>query len=312
MRTKKFFYFWLAILLFAFCFFPFAQARAASIDIGISPPILRIEVTPPSDTRSPIAIQNYTDSTITLDIKIQPFQPSENDNGQVTYLSPNEPLPNIQVLENDQEVKAITLAPRQEKTLPLHIATTENEIPKDYYFSVIFISKANQNQGNQITISGGIATNVLLTIGPKAKAQGSIEEFSAPMFTEKGPVPFTLRVKNSGKHVFSLKGTILIQNMFGQTVGKVDLLEVNVLAQSVRAIPDSKLSASPNKSIVWPEEFLLGLYKANLTIALTDEGPVFTRTIYFWSFPVYVILGFTIGVIVLYILLKRVQRKLRV
>lgn len=160
----------------------------------------------------------------------------------------------------------------------------QNEPKGDYYLSLVFTSNPNNGTGtnsSQATI--GIASNILLTIGPVGKASGSIEEFSTPFFTTKGPIPFTLRVRNSSDHYVTPKGNIVIKNMFGQIIGKVDLLPVNVLENTVRKIPDSK--QSDEAKAIWPEKFLVGPYTATLTMALSDTGPIFTRDIVFFAFP---------------------------
>jgi hypothetical protein len=183
---------------------------------------------------------------------------------------------------------------------------------------------ADQPQANS-NISGataGIATNVLLSIGPKGPTQGNIEEFSTPIFNSKGPVPFTVRVRNTSNHFITTKGDIVIKDMFGQNVGKVDLLPVNILSQSVRLIPDSQQSPGANppaslkayflslKSIaaVWPETFLFGPYTATLTLALSDQGPLYRRTINFYTFPIGPLFGIIIILIIITAIIIRAKK----
>src|SRR6185312_6850779 len=138
-------------------------------------------------------------------------------------------------------------------------------------------------QQSNSAVAGGISTNVLLSIGPSGKTTGNIEEFSAPIFTTGGPVPFSLKVSNTSKHFISPQGTILIKNMFGQTIGKVDLLPVNILSNTSRFLPSKN---ALDTHAIWPEKFLLGPYSATLTLALSDQGPVYYRTIYFFALPI--------------------------
>ena len=104
--------------------------------------------------------------------------------------------------------------------------------------------------------------------------------------------------------------------MFGQTIGKIDLLPVNILSNSVRRIPDSLQSPAANQKdyanikdiveknqypvAVWPERFLLGPYTATLNLNLTGNGPVFIRKINFFAFPIEYIIGIIliIGIVV--------------
>lgn len=288
------------VLLFTFCVlgFMFAQpAHAQSVDLGIYPPVFQIQSNPPSDVKIPFSIQNFTDSSVPLTISLKPFSadPAENGNisflDNVTYADPFLPQ-RIQVLDGDNSIGDITLSPQQKKDLTLEIQIPNNEPKGDYYLSLVFASSAdtiNSNNSSQATI--GISSNILLSIGPVGKPQGSIEDFSTPFFVSKGPIPFTVRVRNSSDHFVTPKGNIVIKNLFGQTIGKVNLLSVNVLSNTVRRLPDS-LQINPSNNYqssspiaVWPEKFLVGPYTATLTLALSDNGPLFTKEVVFFAFP---------------------------
>ena len=326
------------------------KVQANSLDLGIFPPLLQIDALPPADITTPINIQNFGDETVDLQILLKPFTASKKENGEVSFPFSNSPIPGInpfilensvQVGFNEHNIDSLTLAPGQEKTLQLHIGIPKDEPPSDYYFSVLFVSKSLSGEGNLTNAAGGIGTNVLLSIGPKGKAQGIIEEFSVPSFLEKGPVPFTVRINNTGKHAIAPHGIILIKNMFGQTVGKVDLLQVNILSQTIRALPDSSQSPeatpagtiNPSTSLplrreasrtdisqliinnsptaFWHENFLLGPYTATLTVALSDDGPLFTQTIHFTGVPLQVTLGIIFAIVIIALIAYRVKKKLR-
>jgi len=265
------------------------KAFAQSVDLGIYPPVFQIQASAPSDVKIPFSIQNFTDSSIPLTISLKPFTADPAENGNIIFLdtanSPDPFLPQrIQVLDGDNSIGNLILPPQQKKDLTLEVQIPSNEPKGDYYLSLIFSSnteRLNNRSSSQATI--GIASNILLSIGPVGKTQGQIADFSTPFLVGKGPIPFTLRVKNTSDHYITPKGTITIKNMFGQTIGKVNLLPVNILASTIRRIPDSTQS-SPTTA-VWPEKFLVGPYTATLTLALSDSGPLFTRNIMFFAFP---------------------------
>lgn len=321
----------LLICLFAYLLifvFTAKQAQAAGVSLGVFPPILQIQATPPTDVKSKIMIQNLGSDPVDLKIGLKPFTASDKENGEVTYLSDYslaDPFifEKMQMLDGDTSIDSITLAPGQKKELTLEIALPRNEILGDYYFSIIFMSAdtltANSNTSGA---TAGVATNVLLSVGPKGPTQGEIEEFSAPLFKTRGPVPFTIRIRNTSDHFITTKGNIVIKNMFGQSVGKVDLLPVNILSQTVRSIPDSLQSpgANPPASLksyflnlkspaaVWPETFLFGPYTATLTIALSDQGPLFRRTINFYAFPAETLFGILIIILIIMAIVIRVRK----
>jgi len=132
-------------------------------------------------------------------------------------------------------------------------------------------------------------------------------------------------VKNTSDHYITPKGDIVITNMFGQNVGKINLLSVNILSNTVRRIPDSAQSNPDSKDYqtikaivdknqypvaVWPEKLLIGPYTANLTIALSDTGPLFKKSIVFFAFPTEYLLGLLAIIIVIIFIILRVRQKI--
>ena len=179
-------------------------------------------------------------------------------------------------------------------------------IPKDvnisdYYFSILFISEDQPPTTSSVSLNlAGIGTNVILSVGEKEKPNAILQEFSTPLFTEKGPVPFTIRIDNKGDHFIKPQGNIIIKNMFGQSVGKLDLLPFNILSGSIRSIT--------NPGSIWKESFLLGYYTSTLNVSLSDEGPVFTKTIHFFALPVGTLIIIIIIAILGTIIRNRIKR----
>lgn len=267
--------------------------EASALSLSIDPPIIVINAIPPTAVTSSLTIQNKADTEVNLQIKIKPFK-AKGENGELEYLKDYSPIfKNIQIMDADLPVENIALGPRQKKNLTLNINISKETSISDYYFSILFISTNSSpiestSSLNQI----GIATNVLMSVGTLETPKAAIEEFSSNIFLEKDPVPFMIRIKNEGVHFIKPKGMIIIKNMFGQTIGRLDLQSANVLSDSIRAIPN----------VSWKESFLLGLYTATLSVSLSEEGPVFVRTIHFFAFPfqtliIIVIIAITIIVI---------------
>ncbi len=259
------------------------QARASSFSVGVYPPIIKINAIPPVSLKSPITISNSTDQTETLNISFKLFTQSDQGNGQVRYLKNDELnlkdpliLQRIKIFDQDQEVSSIEIAPRQKKELSLRIDIPDGESVSDYYFSILFTSPAFpvQSQQNKSDILTAIATNVLLSVGPKIKPNGGISDFSTPLFKPKGPIKFSVKAANLGDQFTFLRGYILITNVFGQTVGRLDLGQVNILANSSR-----------NIDAIWPETFLLGPYTATINLTFSDHGPTLTQSTHFIGAP---------------------------
>jgi hypothetical protein len=315
----------LFLLILSISFLTFAHSvRAETINIGVYPPIFQATTTPPSDISAPISVYNFTDSPVELKIIIKPFKQSNSEKGEVSYLS-NSPTEdfiakNVRVLDDKNEISSITLSAKEIKKLSLKIKVPQDQSHSDYYFSVIFLSTNQAANASNISSSlGGVATNVLVSVGPQGPTNGEIKEFSTPFFIQGGPVPFTLKIFNKSDHYITPNGQILIQNMFGQTVGKVDLLPVNILSNTSRYIPDlqSYLVSLKNnglnfdsKTTFWNEKFLLGPYTASLVISLSDSGPTFKKSVYFFAFPAEALITIILIVIIITIIIKRIKKRL--
>lgn len=297
------------------------EVHANDFSLGLYPPIIQIQADVPTSITKDITLVNASENTQSVDVSFRLFTNSPYSDGQVSYIANSEvPSPDkdifqkIQLLDGDNPVNTIIIGPKQKKTYTLHVGLPKDEPPADYYFSIIFLGSNQTNQANSSsTISAGIATNVLLSIGPKDATLGSLDEFSSPWFIQTGPVPFTVSINNFSKHFITPTGQILIRNMFGQLVGKVDLLPVNILGESSRYIPSKENVSDSNghPAAQWTEKVLFGPYRANIIVSLSDQGPLFTRTIYFLAMPwQYLVVG-GIALVLIIVIIEKARKRAR-
>ncbi|OIP57512.1 MAG: hypothetical protein COX79_02180 [Candidatus Levybacteria bacterium CG_4_10_14_0_2_um_filter_36_16] len=320
------------ILLFAFFLFskfvPAAMA-ADEIDIGINPPIFEIATTPPSKVEAKIFLQNYSEIARDFDIKLHPFRQSQELNGTIEYLINDDfygPDPlirqKVHFFVNGEEVQKIHLDALEQKTINMQIDLQKDSPIGDYYFSVVFITESlNQASQTSTTIPAGIATNVLLSVGQKGPATGSISEFWAPLFVEHGPVYFKALIYNTSDHFILPNATIIIKNIFGQTVGKIETLPQYILSQTQRYLIDrseGKQSEEVIKfhqdakipSVIWSEKALFGMYTATLQVNLSDNTRPIKKSIVFFAFPLIWVIGISVIFAVILGIYISVRRKI--
>jgi hypothetical protein len=326
-------------VLFCICIFTLlsllfniGEVNAEGASIGINPAILQIEALPPSDVRAPFTIENLGEEPVELKIGYRLFKAADKESGQIAFLTDKDPFPGadknifdkIQVIDDNLSIDSIELGPKQKKKLLLRIIVPKDEAYSDYYFSLIFLTEAenthtdgdeestDSSQNSFSTSQAGLAMNVLLSVGPKENDKGYIEDFSGPFYVESGPYNFSLQVKNAGSHYITPRGTILINNMFGQTIGKVEVAPDNILAGTSRYLNDSKFIDSAldtdTSHVTWREKFLLGFYNAKLSITMSDNGPVYNRTIHFIAFPAKLLLGIVITILILLFAYLRIRK----
>lgn len=328
MKTKK------LIVLFFSCTLLFLSSQtvnAQSINVGIYPPIIQITAKPPSTPLANFFVQNNSDDPLNLDIVLKPFTASDMKNGEVSYdvtQSLDDPnfFQKVQIFDAGTAVNSVYLAPKEKKNLSMQIEIPKDEPLSDYYFSVLFISKTQDfSNVNLSQVTAAIATNVLLSIGPKGKTDGFIKNFSTPFFVNSGPIPFTVEIQNTSSHYINASGSILIKNLFGQTIGKVTLLPSNILANTSRRLTDDLQIPSKEKDYakvqnivlankypvaIWPEKYLFGLYTATLTVTLADNGPTFVRQIHFFAFPLEALISLIVIIFIISFIILRIKRKL--
>ncbi len=307
------FYFWIALLPFAFLILHVEKAEASAFSLGISPSVIKIDVMPEATVIKSLILENRTDEEAKLKVVFMPFQQADTESGQPFYNVKKEDYfradPNIfekiKIYDGSGIATSITLAPKQKKNLTLSITLPAEEKKSDYYFSIVFIKEDNKDNQSiadkeslaSIQIRAGIATNVLLSVNQKdTKTEGTIKAFATKGLQEHGPVPFDVQVKNTSDTVTSVGGAIIIKNMFGQAIGKIILEPRHVLANTSR-----------NISVSWPEHFIFGPYTAYLTLAF-ENGPIFGQTTYFFGLPIEIGLGI-IGTIIVFILIKNRMKK---
>lgn len=301
---------------------------AQEISLGIYPPILDITATPPAQIKAPITLSNDSDKPVSLRIGLQPFKAQRTNDGQLEFIpdvtGPDPKLLNkVQVIDGDTAVDTLTIDSLQEKTLTLLIDLDKDTSLGDYYFSVIFLSnKSSQPNNSGADIPSGIGTNVLLSIGPKGKTRGTIDNFSAPFFTTGGPVRLNLVLNNDSDHFILPTGAVVIQNILGQRVGKADILPQYLLAHSSRNLrqrPESTGSSqfidvidrqAGTPYVLWPEKFLFGIYTATATLALSESGPIVTSKTLFIALPIPFIAGASIVIFITAGIYLRVTKKL--
>lgn len=297
-------------ILTGFLIFP-KTANAASVSLGVYPSLTQIEINSPAVLNAPIIIKNYSEETILLDINFKPFTASSYANGEIIFPENSTSfLQRISILDGNERIKEITLAPKQQKNLLLEIDLKEEQNIQDHYFSVIFTSKKteadNNLESNQTFVSIGISSNAILSANKKEKARAIIEEFSTVPFIDSGPVLFKARVKNTGEQVINAKGTIYIKNVFNQTVGKVDLPNTIILAGTDRII-----STGTNfPFIVWNESFLLGPYEASIRLSLWGNGPILVEKAKFFALPAQLFIGLFITLAIIFLIINRVRSRL--
>ena len=275
---------------FALCALSLSKAEAAEFSLGLYPPLLKIQAQPPAMINAPITIQNLSENNLGLHIIIKPFAVKKEAEDEFFFKK-------IQVIDEDDPIQSLTLAPQQKKDLFVKIDVGKNDPQKDYYFYIQFISKENKidNETSYSQILGGVSLTVLVSLG-KEDPKAGLEEFSSPVFIQRPLVPFVVKIKNTGQHFITPYGIITIKNLLKQTVWQIELPISNILKGSTSSIKAD-----------WSKPFILGLYTATLDLSISEQGPILSRSLSFFALPVKPILAAIILIVAILLLFMRVK-----
>lgn len=304
------------LIILTSCFMLLASTRfalAQDFATGINPPILQITADPPAKVSAPISITNQSEKNTTYGIYLRPFKASFEMNGVPNYdpelnREYEDFFKNVQINDGETDITEIRLSPGETKDLELRIQVGSDEPATDRYFTVVFLAE-EENEEAETNVTGaraGIGTNVLLSIGPRLGPKGRIAEFTTPRFTTKGPIPFRLELANHNDYFVESEGTVVVRNMFGQIVGALEFGPLNILASSNRLVINNE---DPEPALWWNEEHPIGVYKAEVRVALSEHGPLLVDEIYFFAFPLQLVIVFTAALFALVWLIRRARRR---
>lgn len=265
----------------------FAQDSAG---VTIIPPKLELFANPGDTINESIRITNLSDVPQTYSIVVEDFR-STGEEGQVvleetgmesyslrSWIKPSAP--------------AIVVQPNAEIVYPFSIIIPRDAEPGGHYASILFQIGSDANTPGVTSVKSRVGALILLRTSGNVVEDAVIESFDAPGFSQKGPVEFSLRVKNNGTTHIRPNGTIIVTNLFGKKVAEVPLSGLNVFPGAIRKM-DTK----------WEKENLFGIYTATLVATYGQQNLPMTAATKFTVASYTGIAIMLIGIFAAYILI---------
>lgn len=297
-----------------------AQAETAtagaSSSLSVSPPTTEIDVTPGASSTQKVALDNLADVPQTIDVHVQNFAASGEQGQAALTDDENSPYSLTQWIHISPGKMTIPAHGHQEYQVKIDVPTSAS--PGGHFGALVFSPTTQSSpSGASLSVVAQVTSLVLLKVPGDAKEQANVASFlpcNAPKqtgacdkksgFLEKGPVTFSLRVKNEGNIQIKPTGTITVRNIFGSKVATIPIEGKNVLPDSVRRF-DTK----------WDHKMLFGMYKAKLEATYGSNQQTLTAETSFWAAPlatVGVALAIVVGVfLLLWIPRKRLRKALK-
>lgn len=295
--TKNFLFFIISSLLLATSPY-FAQAQTAT-GLTAIPPRLEITANPGEVITKEIKVRNESKTQRSIDTTIKDFIVTDDDGTPLQIeSSDNRWAASSWIQVSPAKTR---LLPGETKSLILTIIVPDNVLAGGHY-AVVLHSPQNEITLSETgaTIETFVGTLVYITIPGEINQFAKVKDFSAPAFSEYGPINFKTIISNLSDIHIKPMGAISITDWFGKKVSDIPLPETNIFPYTNREL-----------TAVFNQKWLLGRYKAELLAGYGTAGGALSATIFFWVFPIRIILLALSFIIIITILISLLRKKKR-
>ncbi|MEX0617054.1 MAG: hypothetical protein WD231_04585 [Candidatus Woykebacteria bacterium] len=285
------------------------EAAEGSVGIQISAPIYNFEIDPGKSAQEIIKVRNVSNIVHTFYPEVFDFKPKD-ETGTPEFLIGDQSNSYGYSLASWIKIaqEGIKLAPDESAALNFTINVPADAEPGGHYAGVLFGTSAPKVGGSQIGISNKVGSLILVRVAGDAKESANIKEFTTSTnFYEQGPVPFTVRVENTGNVHVIPKGVIEIKNIFGSSVATLNVNEKDgsLLPESIRAFMDKD-----GNKITWsPDSLTIGRFTATLNLTYGDPAKNLTSSVTFWVVPWKILLVILLGLIIIILMIIFLVKK---
>jgi len=272
---------------------------AQKVGVSISPLTFELSANPGDDISNKLKVYNPTDSIITIKMEVEDFK-TVGETGQVIVTPEEETTYSLKKWVSINPIE-FTLKPGESEFVSFDILVPENAEPGGKYGSILASPVAIMGEeATGTSVFSKVGALLLLTVAGEVKEGLIIKEFFAPSFLETGPVPFTIRLENTGTVHLRPRGFVTISNWRGKKVTDIAFPQNNIIPGSIR-----KIEAS------WDNKWLFGKYTAILVGSYGISNIPFTATMTFWVFPWKMVLGIFLALLLILIFFYKTRRRWR-
>lgn len=287
------------LLLFTYYLLLVTPLRAQSV-LGLSaiPPRLEVSLQPGATITKEIKVRNESKSVKIIDTSVKDFLVLD-DLGTPKQIDDLDEISNRWAASTWIQVSPsrLRLLPGETRSLQLTVITPDDAAPGGHYAVVLHTPQ----QDGFLTDTGAfiqtnVGTLVYITVPGDISENALVRDFSAPFFSEYGPINFTTVITNLSDIHITPAGSIRVKNWLGGTTASLSLLPTNIFPNVNRTLNN-----------VLDKKWLLGRYTATLTAAYGSTGQALAATLIFWVIPwrLIILLLLTLAILVVLILLLK-------
>lgn len=277
------------------------NAQIASEGLSAIPPRLEITVKADGTNTQTIKVRNESNKEKDVIVSISDF--IVNDNlGTPTFISATE-ADNRWAASNWIQVSpsSVKLKGGETKSLVLTVMPPANALPGGHYAMVLHSPDTQVSLLNATgaSIQTKVGTLIYITIPGNIRQDALIKDFTAPKFSEFGPVDFKTSLQNLSDIHIKPAGNITITNMFG--------------LKKFIAFNEAGTNIFPGKTRDFENQlnkkWLFGRYKAELNAAYGTAGGVATAVIFFWVIPWRFLILVATAIIIIVVIILTLKKK---
>lgn len=270
----------------------FVTAQVAGQGLEVSPPSQEVTVNPGETKTITAKLRNPSNTSLPITVKVEDFL-AKGDEGQVE-LTANSPYSVISWTKISPQKFELAPGESQEVTATI---TVPQDAAGGRFGSFVFAVQPDTPEGTAASVAQQIASLFLLKVSGPVDEKLTVKSFSAPQFSEFGPVPFDVKIANEGNVHAKTYGLINVRDMFGNKVADVVVKGTNVFPQAER-----------NVKAQLDKQFLFGNYTATALLYYGEQNDSLTATTTFFVFPVR-IAAIILGILlILFFMRKRIKK----
>ncbi len=278
----------------------------AQVSTGLSaiPPRLEINAQPDGANTQVLKVRNESQETKTIKVSVRDFIVTDNKGTPNFIDNLSESLNNRWAASSWIQVSpsTLTVKPGETKSLTLTVLAPANALPGGHYASVVYTpeSASLYNSITGASIQTNVGTLVYITVPGDINQNATIQSFTAPKFSEFGPIDFKSTVKNSSDIHIQPVGSIIVKNWLGGQTAKLPLTETNIFPYTTR-----------NFENTLDKKWLFGRYQATMQAVYGTAGGLITATVFFWVIPwrLLILVGAAIAIITTLIIIFKNKSK---
>lgn len=299
--------------------YAFSEATA----LGLYPPLIAVKANERAKIETYINLSNFSNNDISVSISFQQLLGKSLGDQNSKLVSNSKDFTefyttSISLYDKDKEVNIIDIPAKQSKKIKLTIDNSIKE-KKDYYFAITF-TQENKEQINSSAsfIEGSIGVNILLSLNQKNSPDIIVEGLKSAPFHISTPADFRIQVKNQSQDFKEIYGYLLLRDIFGNPIDRVELMPSFVFPKSA-VFMETKVSKTEKRTnneevniIRSKEKNLIGFYTAELHIFdQFNPNKEQVRSNFFFVLPIKIITILTIFSLVIISIYLKVNKKLQ-